>query len=510
MATKMLVLYFVAAFLSMCLASPIEIEIPENDELINQNNDRFNALHESSNYRSYPEETDNNGKELPSYLKQDEYSAISDIASNSDISDSDLSLHRQPDDCIASDLNFDNAIAFKDKNDDDNTFDSNIDKENGFKSNNDYATAYDSSTYDKNAYGKSNDDKTAYERSAYNKTAFDLSNDDEKAYEPSILDEFTNESSIDDHTAFDLSHEDHTVYDSNKDDGTINDSIIDGDTAVDGTLYNPRIDINTVYDLSNDDETAYNPRNDYETASNPTIGDGAGSDPKINTETAYGPNNEDETDLEPNFHDIVAFDPRFYKESVSHPLTDGDIASNPITDNSIASNLNFDVIPSDMIYDDYDPKFDEDSAYNADAAYNQNFDDDFFSKRIVDDDKRNDGLLQKEIKDREIRSAYTVGRVFGKYVNRLMAKVLPWQQRIPVFTGAKFINQKLNVRHWEKPGGKGQFEKDFEMISRRRVADKPNVKKMISEGDSGRKVYRLQLESKTIAGTWAVDIITYL
>ena len=115
---------------------------------------------------------------------------------------------------------------------------------------------------------------------------------------------------------------------------------------------------------------------------------------------------------------------------------------------------------------------------------------------LVDDNNRN------------ARSVSVVKNVFGKYSNYIMSKILPWQRRMPLLTGAKLVSKKGNTKYWEKPGGKEQFEKDLALVYRKRAENKPNVEQIISKGKTG-KTYRLRLENINLKGEWSTDIITY-
>ena len=110
---------------------------------------------------------------------------------------------------------------------------------------------------------------------------------------------------------------------------------------------------------------------------------------------------------------------------------------------------------------------------------------------------------------RNARSVSAAKNVFGRYANIIMSKILPWQKRIPVLTGAKLVSKRGNTKYWEKTGGRAQFQKDLDLINIRRADNKPNVKTISSTGRIS-ETCRLRLESKNLKGQWSVDIITYI
>ena len=98
--------------------------------------------------------------------------------------------------------------------------------------------------------------------------------------------------------------------------------------------------------------------------------------------------------------------------------------------------------------------------------------------------------------------------LFGRYVNMVMSRIIPWQKRIPVLNGARFVSKRENIKYWEKPGGKSAYEKDLALIVRKKAENRPNVEPLISKGTT-HNVYRLRLESINIKGEWSTDVITY-
>ena len=113
-------------------------------------------------------------------------------------------------------------------------------------------------------------------------------------------------------------------------------------------------------------------------------------------------------------------------------------------------------------------------------------------------------LASNNINDRRARSFSAL----GKSVNFVMSRIVPWQKRIPILTGARFVGKRENIKYWEKPGGKSEYEKDLALILRKRSEDRPNVEERISAGTT-HKVYRLRIENFDIKGEWSTHIITY-
>ena len=88
--------------------------------------------------------------------------------------------------------------------------------------------------------------------------------------------------------------------------------------------------------------------------------------------------------------------------------------------------------------------------------------------------------------------------LFGRYVNMVMSRIIPWQKRI-VLNGARFVSKRENIKYWEKPGGKSAYEKDLALIVRKKAENRPNVEPLIGKGTT-HNVCRLQLESIHIKG----------